>query len=119
VFTWEYRHSLDQKGRLVLPSEWRQAVAEGAVITQSQVGGYLVGQTRSGFEAWMESVREAAKDDRRRMVERTFFRRSKIVDLDTAGRILLPVEHRNHAGIGTEAVLIGVGERFEVWDPAS
>ena len=119
MFTGEYRHSLDPKSRLVLPSEIRAMVEEGAVVTKSMVGRYLVGFPRAGFDQLAGQLAETvAKDPQRRVVERRWFAAARPVTPDRAGRILIPQTLREHAGLETEAVIVGVNDHFEIWDAA-
>src|SRR5579884_1039659 len=73
MFLGEFQHSLDAKGRVILPVEFRDELAEGAVITRG-LDGCLSVFPREEFEAMAESVREKSRrGDRERRAARTFF----------------------------------------------
>ena len=117
MFKGEFRHSLDQKGRLVLPAQVRGMVEEGAVLTKSNRGNYLVGFTRDDFGRLAARLAEhTSKDPRRRLVERAFFSSARDVEIDRAGRIVIPQNLRDHAGLEGDVVVVGVNECFEIWD---
>ena len=119
MFLGEFRHSLDPKGRLVLPSEIRSSVEEGAVLTKSLVDRYLVGFTASDFADLARRVaEETAKDPQIGLAERRWFASARQVTPDKAGRILIPPTLREHAGLENDVVIAGVNERFEIWDAA-
>lgn len=119
MFLGEFRHSLDAKGRLVLPSEMRSELEEGAVITKSNRGMYLVGFPRAGFEALATRIsEEASADDDLRLVSDRFFAVARTVTLDRAGRILIPENLRAYAALESDAVITGSVDHFNVWDAA-
>ena len=117
MFLGEFRHSLDPKGRLVLPAEMRSELEEGAVVTRSNVGKYLVGFARADFEALARRLAEqTAKDPGLRMVEGQTFAKARSVPLDRAGRIVIPENLRQWAGLSSEVVVAGANDHFRLWD---
>jgi transcriptional regulator MraZ len=117
LFVGEFRHSLDAKGRLVLPAQVRSMVEEGAVLTRSNRERYLLGFTARDFDDLGRRLAEhTAKDPQRRMVERFWFASARQVELDRSGRILIPQALREYAGLETDVVVAGVNECFEIWD---
>lgn len=119
MFLGEFRHSLDAKGRLVLPAQVRSLLEEGAVLTRSNRGNYLLGFTRTDFGDLARRLAEhTSKDPQRRLVERAWFSAARELELDRAGRILIPQNLRDHAGLEADVVVVGVNECFEIWDAA-
>jgi transcriptional regulator MraZ len=117
VFLGEFRHSLDAKGRLVLPAQVRSLLEEGAVLTRSNRGSYLLGFTQDDFADLARRLAEhTAKDPQRRLVERAWFSAAREVEMDRAGRILIPQNLRDFAGLDSDVVVAGVNECFELWD---
>ena len=119
MFSGEFHHSLDAKGRLVLPAEIRSLTEEGAWITKSMVGPYLIGFTAADWLDLAARMKEqSAKDPERRAVERRFFASALQATPDRAGRILIPQGLREHARLENDVLIAGVNEVFEIWNPA-
>jgi MraZ protein len=100
----------------------RSMLEEGAVVTKSNVGRYLVGFPRAGFDQLAARLAETLARDpasvtmHRRVVERRWFAASRQVMLDRAGRILIPQTLRDHALLESEVVIAGVNDHFQIWD---
>jgi len=120
-FTSEYECKLDTKGRLVLPSKFKANLPE--VSTTELV-------IRKGFESslilypMLEYKKIHARinalnefDEEQRKLKRNFFRSIAEVGLDSAGRILLPKAMLAHAKLEKDAILIGMGNYIEMWNP--
>jgi len=119
-FTGEYDCKLDAKGRMVLPAKIKNALPEGS-------GDELV--VRKGFEPCLvlypmleykkifskiASLNEFNAEYRN--LQRNFFRGNAIVELDSAGRILIPKNMMTFAGLERESIVVGMGNRVEIWD---
>ncbi|MDX1690128.1 MAG: division/cell wall cluster transcriptional repressor MraZ [Acidimicrobiia bacterium] len=116
MFLGEYQHSVDDKGRLVLPSKFRDRLKAGLVVTKGQERCLYV----FPMERWDEEVARVNRlprtDKRARNYARTFFGSASDQTLDRQGRVVLPQALRDYAGVDGEAVVVGVGERVEIWD---
>lgn len=119
-FTGEYDCKLDAKGRMVLPAKIKNALPEGS-------GDELV--VRRGFEPclvlypMLEYKKIFSKiaglnefNAEYRNLQRNFFRGNAIVELDSAGRILIPKNMMAFAGLERESIVVGMGNRVEIWD---
>lgn len=119
-FTGEYDCKLDAKGRLVLPAKIKNNLPEAS-------GSELV--IRRGFEPCLvlypmvEYKKIFSKiaglnefNAEFRNLQRNFFRGNAIVELDSAGRILLPKNMLSFAGLEKESIVVGMGNRVEIWD---
>jgi len=99
--------SLDPKGRLVLPTEFRDVIlsagTHGRVIL-TNFDGCVVGYSLQEWERIEESF------------QRFFISGAMEVELDKQGRILIPPHLRTYAGLTREVALAGVGRKFEIWD---
>ncbi len=112
--------TLDPKGRLILPPEFREEVfsldSEGRIML-TNLDGCVVGYP---YPAWVEleqSFHEINLLNRRlRDFQRFFFSGAKEVVMDKQGRILLPPHLRKYGNLQREVVLAGVGHKFEIWD---
>jgi MraZ protein len=117
MFFGEYRHSLDSKKRLTIPSRFREDLKDGAYIVEGLDGNLNV-FTSAVFEKIQEKISALTlTDDNVRDIRRKFFGRSGYLEIDNAGRILIPEYLRETAGIQNEAVLTGAGSYFEIWSP--
>lgn len=115
MFLGRYQHSIDDKGRLIIPARFRELLSNGAFITQGFDGNLMVLTTES-FNAISQKVRTMSiTDPRARLFKRFLFSSGEQVDVDRSGRILIPQFLRQSAGLDGEVVIVGVGEHFEIW----
>lgn len=120
MFLGEDTHSLDGKGRVVLPSRFRAELDRGCVVTKGQDGQLVVFPTASWEEKAAE-VMERPQNRAGRRFARTFFGGADQQDLDKSGRLLLKPDLREYASLemGTEVVVVGVFDHIELWNPGS
>ena len=111
----EYNHSLDAKGRVILPADFRVELGESFIITKG-LDNCLFIYPQSEWEQLSVKLRQLplAKTEARAFV-RFFFAGARQVELDKQGRFLVPATLRQHASLQKDAVLIGVSNRIEVW----
>lgn len=111
-------HNLDAKGRLIIPTRFRD------VVNQSNVDGLMVSKMDGAlfcytFEEWHKIeeriVSLAVKSENMRRFRRIFVGGAFECPLDKQGRILIPPSLRQHAGLSKEVVLVGVLGYFEIW----
>lgn len=116
MFTGRFYHSLDEKGRLTIPSQYRNEVLEkGAIITQGFDLNLMV-LLAEDFEHISENVRKMSlTDPDARRLRRVIYSSAAQVDLDKSGRVLIPQILRDYAGMDNDVVIVGVGDHFEVW----
>ena len=118
MFLGQFRHNLDDKGRLTIPARFRDLlVAEGAYVMQGFDQNLMV-LTLPFFETISHKVRQMnMTDPSARLLRRMIFSTAGQVDVDRAGRILIPQFLRQYAGLDGDAVLVGMGDYFEIWTP--
>lgn len=117
MFLGQYQHNVDSKGRLTIPARYRDMLADGAYVTQGFEGNLMV-MTVSAFGMITKRVKQMSiTDPKARLLRRLFYSNGERVDVDKAGRILIPQFLRNTAGLNGEAVVVGVGDYFEIWSP--
>ena len=119
MFRGRYQHTIDPKGRLSVPAKFRDVLAqyEGTLIVVPNDNALEV----HPLEEWQRlenRINEQSQfDPEVRKLGRLYISRAKEVDLDGAGRVLLPPDSRQQAGLGKDVTLVGPGRRyFEVWD---
>ena len=114
-----HSYQLDPKGRVSLPSRFREVFADGAVLTLGQ-DGCLFCFPRAEWDRRSGELRgHPLSDAQARAYSRMFFGKAESVEIDAQGRLLIPQRLRQEAGIGKEAVVLGVYDRMEIWDRAT
>jgi MraZ protein len=118
MFLGEYAHTIDDKGRLTIPARFRDELEGGVIITRG-LDGCLWAYSRS---EWEELANKIAKLPTTNPAARNFarFMFSSAFDSvpDRQGRILVPQNLRDYAGIQDDTVVIGVMSRLEIWNPS-
>ena len=113
-----YEHSLDDRGRVAIPAVYRRELQDGGVLRPAD-DGCLELYTHESFTAKTEEVlgdsdtrTRIGRQRRRAFLSRAF----GFTQLDRQGRIVIPQEMRDHAGLGGRIALVGLGDYVEVWD---
>lgn len=118
MFLGQYQHALDDKGRLTIPAAFRDALADGAFISQGFDRNLMV-MTAAYFQQVYERIHAMSiTDPAARLLRRLIFSSAYQVEVDKTGRILMPQNLRHFIGMNSEAMLIGQGEYFEIFTPA-
>ena len=119
MFMGEYNHTIDAKGRIIVPAKFRDLLGEHFVVTKGLDGCLWVFPTDE-WDTFYEKLRSlpVTKKDVRAFV-RNFMANALDAELDKQGRILLPQNLRKAANLDKDVVLIGTGPRVEIWDKAA
>ena len=118
MFLGRYQHSIDDKGRLMVPARFRELLEGGAYLTQGFEKCLMV-MTEAHFKQVYDLITSMSlTDPTARLLRRLIFSNAYQVEVDKVGRILVPGNLRQFAGLETDAVVAGQGEYFEVWMPA-
>lgn len=116
MFMGQYSHSIDDKGRLIMPSKFREQLGKEFVMTQGSEGCLFV----YSLDEWkkIESrVQEMAlSGEKGRKFMRVFFSSAAALELDKQGRVVIPGNLKKFAGLDKEVELIGSVTRIEIWD---
>ncbi len=116
MFYGEYQHSVDPKGRVIVPSKFREGLGEKFILTKGLdncLFAYSADEW-SNLEAKIKSLPFTDKDVR--AFARFFFAGACECELDKQGRILIPQNLREYAGLEKDISIIGVSTRVEIWD---
>lgn len=117
-FIGRYEHSLDAKGRVILPVKFRAPFERGGFLSQFHEGCVAV-WTPEEFERQLESMQQASELGRdERNLARVWAGGSAEVEVDKAGRMPIPSYLRQFAQLSGEVLVIGAIDRVELWDPA-
>ena len=115
MFMGEYNHTIDAKGRLIIPSKFREALGSEFVLTKGLDGCLFVFPMKE-WEAFEEKLRSLPLIDKNaRKFSRFFLAGASTCELDKQGRILVPGKLREFAQMDKEVVLTGMLDRIEVW----
>lgn len=112
----EYQHSVDDKGRIAIPAKFRKTLARGVVVTRGMdTCLYLY-----PLEEWTQFAEKLSRlpinQSNSRAFARLMLAGASNADIDSQGRILIPDYLRQYAGIKSQAVIIGLYNRAEIWD---
>ena len=112
----EYEHSLDAKGRLILPSKIREDMGEKFIITKG-LDKCLFGFSQTEWANFEEKLKTLPLTNKNaRDFVRFFLSGATECEIDKQGRFLIPNNLRVAAQLEKEAVIIGVGTRLEIWN---
>ncbi|MBI5298321.1 MAG: division/cell wall cluster transcriptional repressor MraZ [Chloroflexi bacterium] len=118
MFLGQYQHTLDDKGRLMIPARFRELLVGGAFITQG-FDRCLMVMTTSYFEEVYRRINAMnLADPTARLLRRLILANAYPVEVDKVGRVLVPTNLRQVIGLEGEAIVAGQGDYFEVWTPA-
>ena len=113
----EFDHTIDDKNRLTLPARFREAFAGGVVVTRG-LEGCLSAYPREQWErmvgSWLDPLNPFSKEARQ--MHRYYYAGASEDTPDKQGRVTIPAALLQHAGLGKEVVVAGVGDRAEIWD---
>ena len=116
MFLGEYQHTLDSKGRLILPSAFREQLAEGLVMTVG-VDNCLTIHSREEWASVVAGLRNLRSTDRReRAFARVMTSSAHPQEPDKQGRISVPSRLRSYAALDREVTVVGADARVELWD---
>ena len=115
MFIGEYQHTLDDKGRIIMPSKFREDLEEGFIMTKG-LDNCLFVYPRKEWLVLEEKLKTLPLTNRdARAFIRFFFSGATECILDKQGRVLIPANLREHSKLDKDAVIIGVSTRIELW----
>ena len=116
MFFGEHQHSLDAKGRIILPAKFREQLGESGYIT-SEVDGCLAVWREDDFQVRAQEMREKARGGSAdRQIARAFFSGTVEAPIDKQGRVAIPQHLREFAGLERDVVITGQFDRIEIWN---
>lgn len=117
MFLGRFNHTIDAKGRLALPARYREQLTDGVVVTRGFDPCLLI----YPFASWLPLAEKVSglsiTDPDVRMLRRVLFAEASDLQLDKQGRILVPAELREYAGLEREATVVGMHTFIEIWSP--
>jgi MraZ protein len=119
MFLGTHTPRLDDKGRVILPAKFREALAEGVVITKGQERCLYVFPLDE-FARLADELQKAPMSSKTaRAYNRVFFASAHDEVPDKQGRVTIPPRLREYAGLDRDLVVIGASSRVEIWDTSA
>ena len=119
MFTGEFRHTVDDKGRLAVPIRFRPDLAQGAVVSK-WIDGCLALFPRVEWDEFAEKTAALPVTDiGARTFQRFLFGAAFEIELDRQGRLVVPAVLREFAGLESDVVVVGQRNHLEFWSPES
>ena len=116
MFIGEYRHNIDEKGRLIVPAKLRDQLGKEFIATKG-LDKCLYLYPMSEWKRVEDQLREKIMTDpQSRKIVRFFLAGAVSCELDKQGRVLIPAQLREYAGIDKDVILAGMLSRLEIWD---
>ena len=116
MFRGEFEHNIDDKGRVTIPAKFRDELGADFFVTKG-LDNCLFVFSREEWESFEEKLRQLPMSSGRAS-HRFFLSGAAECTLDKQGRVLVPPNLRNHAGLAKDVVVVGVSNRVEIWDKA-
>lgn len=117
MFMGQYGHTIDAKGRTVVPVQYRQSLGDTFVITRG-LDGCLFLYPLQEWQVFVDKLQALPSDQKTRKLQRQFLSKAMEVTPDKQGRILIPSLLRDKAGLVKDIVFVGMMNRIEIWDKA-
>ena len=115
MFMGEYNHTIDPKGRLIIPAKFREALGDEFVVTKG-LDGCLFVYANTEWNNFEEKLRTLPLTNKNaRQFTRFFLAGAAACEVDKQGRILIPQVLREFAKLEKDVVLVGVASRIEIW----
>ena len=114
MFMGQYEHSIDAKGRAIVPAKYREELGDVFYVTWG-VDGCLYLYPQHDWEELARKLQSLPSNQQSRLIQRQLMASASEVTLDKQGRILIPATLRKFAGIEKDVVLAGLLNRIEIW----
>lgn len=117
-FMGDFQHKLDAKKRLFIPAKYRSALADGFVVCKAPDRCLYI-YSKEEWEPVAAQVKSLPGTEEFRRFKREFFRNADLAEMDSQGRFTVKADLLEYAGLDKEVLIIGSGNKFEVWDAAA
>nr|MBP3598155.1 division/cell wall cluster transcriptional repressor MraZ [Eubacterium sp.] len=117
MFMGTYDHSIDTKGRVIVPAKFREPLGDSFVVTLG-LDGCLFGYPEEEWMDFVKQLKELPGTKEARKLQRYFMAGAAPCDVDKQGRILIPSKLREAAGLEKDIVFVGVMSKIEIWSKA-
>lgn len=117
MFMGQYEHTIDTKGRIIIPAKYRSELGDTFVITKG-LDGCLYIYPSQEWQDFVDKLKTLSSSQNTRRIQRQFLSKAMEVTIDKQGRILIPGILRECAALEKDVVFLGMMNRIEVWDKA-
>lgn len=114
MFMGEFNHSIDSKGRIIIPSKFREDLGDEFVITLG-LDGCLFAYPNAEWLEFVEKLKTLPGTKEARQLQRYFMAGAAACEADKQGRILIPSKLRESAALDKDIVFVGVLNKIEIW----
>lgn len=118
MFMGEYHHTIDAKGRLIVPTKLRDDLGQNFIVTRGLEGCLFV-YPKNEWDKIISKYKELPDTKDRRYFMRIFLSGATVCELDKQGRINIPMPLMQYSNLVKECLIIGVDERLEIWSKES
>lgn len=116
MFMGEYDHTIDSKGRLIVPAKFRDQLGDEFVVTKGLDGCLFIYDNTEWAKLEEKITNLPLSNQNARKFSRLLLAGATLCEVDKQGRILLPASLRKHANLEKDVALVGVGSRIEIWN---
>ncbi len=117
MFMGQYEHTIDTKGRTIIPAKYREELGESFVVTRG-LDGCLYLYPALDWQEFVDKLKNLPSNLKNRQIQRQFLSKAMEVSLDKQGRILIPAMLREIAGLEKDIAFVGMMNHVEIWDKA-
>jgi len=114
MFMGEYNHTIDAKGRIIIPSKFRESLGDEFVVTQG-LDGCLFVYPNDEWLSFITELKNLPGSKEARQLQRYFMAGAASCEVDKQGRILIPSKLREQATLEKDIVFVGVLSKIEIW----
>ncbi len=116
MFKGEYTHTIDAKGRVIIPAKYREALGLKCVIAKGKDGALNI-YTNDRWEEFDEKFKQMPQSDPKiRRYIRDFYGNASDLEPDNNGRVMIPQKLKEYAGLKKDVVTVGAYDHLEIWD---
>ena len=116
-FTGEYMHSVDEKGRFIMPSRFRDDLKVNSYVITKGIENCLYAQSIDSFEEKVEKLNRLSNNKKEvRNIKRHIIGSAVTCEIDRQGRTVIPPILREYGNISGDIYIVGVGDKIEIWD---
>ncbi|HUV42383.1 MAG TPA: division/cell wall cluster transcriptional repressor MraZ [Patescibacteria group bacterium] len=117
MFLGEYKHNLTKGNRLALPSKIRNEIETSEIVLARGFEACVLGYQKSTWEEISKAeLAKPVSEIEARKIRRQLFSGAILIEIDQQGRVVVPKNLLSYAKIKNEAMVIGAGDHFEIWD---
>ena len=115
IFAGEYEHRIDPQGRVAIPARFKMAFIDGIVLSRAYDNCVVVYTPEEWDRAASDIAQQPSTSASSRRLARLTFSGAFAGTLDRSGRIVVPVQLREYAGLGEDVIIVGTGRFIEIW----